>query len=241
MAGIEKACERFGLQMMDYQPRGEDGITYLSKGFLGAPYASDMLEKYNNHPEILAMLKMTTYEYAETKCGAKITMISELPIWLDQRLVDTSDAKESVGDIKAAKLAHTKRVLPEMRAAIAELKGRGASEQTPWLKNAIFGVRMIDKTLPDAEAETEKFANTRATKADLVDIEKLPIEEAIKLHQLYIKCLPEVAENQHLLDHHKNAFEAAVKKLEQISELRLLDLQTQIKIQAAMIFQGIEN
>ncbi len=239
MSRVQELCKSFNLPLMDYQPRGDDGITYLGKGFLGAPYVSAMQKKYEKHPEILALLKMPTYEYVETKCGGKITMISELPLWIAARMKDCSDVEMSLADVKRHNLSMTKDQLPKMKTAVDELDRLGANQENPWLKNTKFSLRMLEKTMASEEARLQEYAHLKATKVDLVELETRPFIDAIKLHRLYIKCLSEIGGNTELLKHHLTAFEAAVQELENIYELQLVDLRTQVQIQTGMIFQGL--
>jgi hypothetical protein len=237
---ISNLCQTYQLPLMDYKAKGDDTMTYLGPGFIGAPNVSQMLEHYKNHPEILSQIKMTTYEYAQSYCGAKSAFISELPIWICEGLDDYRDSSMTMNEFKKITLENSKNYLNQLNKVYDELSQFSPSEENPWYSSLKTALKRGQTELEDEQSKTGTYEGF-AQELEVKEIVAQPSELTSKALKYAIKSV-EDNESAKLFQAEKmKQFNVSIAEYEKIMNLNQLSIKTQVEVQLGLIFSGINN
>jgi hypothetical protein len=223
---------------MDYKLKGEDTMTYLGPGFIGAPNVTQMLDHYKNHPEILKQIKMTTYEYTQTYCGAKSAFISELPIWICEGLDDYRDSTMTVNDFKKRGLENTKAYLKELTELERDLAQFNPSESNPWYSSLKTAVQRGTAQTQDEESKIGSYEGF-AQMLEVKELEAQPSENTSRALKYAIKSVEGISSAQAFREEKQRRFDTAISEYQNKMNLKQLSIKTQVEIQLGLIFSGI--
>lgn len=237
---ITLLCKEYNLPMMDYKVQGEGTMTYLGPGFIGAPNVSMMLEKYKNQPEILSQIKMTTYEYAQSVCGAKTAFISELPIWLSSGFDNYEYSNISMNEFMEQSFKEQKKYVQQLKEVKNIINEFTDDETNIWLKTLSTSIKRGEAHLQDEEKRLgthEGFAQEML----ISELEVQEIEFEAKALRFAIKTLENVPNAKKVVSDFQNKFNEKISIYERKMKLNQLSIKTQVEIQLGLIFSGIEN
>lgn len=237
---LTSVCENFDVPVIDMDLYGQDGIERVAPGFITAPPMAKMAEKFKDKPEVLAQIKMPTYEYVEHFLDASFCLISELPYIVDKNLLDKGVSTTDLIDVKKRDLEKRKQRVSRIQKAVAELRNLGVSSENPWFQNAEFTAQFAMAGISGEESQLDNYKGIKARNYDVTDVEVMDLESELKFHQLYIQSLRGRPEHKALFDMHNKAFDDAYERLESHIEYQVVPLATQVRVQAAMILSGLE-
>lgn len=237
---IAKMCDAEGVPVTCLDLRGEDGMLLLEPGFIVAPRVSDLAKKYADREDILAQIKMTTYEYMETVKGAPVSIISELPSVIDARLDDLNLTDLPLFEVK--KQLHEAKVsgLEPWRTAIAKLESFGLDEKSIWLKQAKFRVKMRSSMNFDEGEEQQACKNQKAFVFERVDLLEEPLLDRLELAKYEYNALAELPGAEKHRIEALERFNACYEELFSQVTLEPVTLETQVRIQLKLIFAGLQ-
>ncbi len=238
MAALASACEAHELPIADLDTHGEQGVEYVRPGFLRLPSMAKLAEHYQDQPEILARMKMTTYEFMERECGCPFALISELPSMVDERMRATGETDVLVADLRRAEIELGKTHVARLPKALEELQRRGVAESNPWLRQLVVSARDGPAGLQALEKSLENLAGVRAREYDIAEHEHEEDRLQLGYHKTWIKCLEDLPGQADLLRDHMRGFDAAYESILTRMDLRTVPLETQIRIQVAMVLAG---
>jgi len=243
ISGLSRLCTDYQLPLWDYQPNGDATLTYIAPGFIGAPSVNSYAEEYKNAPQILAMIKMSTYEYVLRKCGGKFGLISELPMYLaGGDFVSLGETDVPLSDLKRRGLEADRSVHQQRIRDIEEINGFLPNEKNPWYKAALFMLKAAPEGMANEESNLSRYEGKRAQKCDVATFEQLtPIENELKRHRLFIKCLEGNPRASRLVQEHQKKFSSLFEKYESLFRLTPVPVQKQVEIQTGMILQGVQD
>jgi hypothetical protein len=241
ISALTQVCADSGLPVWDFDLFGERGMERIAPGFLTAPPMAKMAEKYKDNPEILKKIKMPTYEYVEQYCGAPFCLISELPLIVDPNLLDTSITDVDLADFKRQGIGESRTWATKLQKAVAELEALGVSGDIAWFRNAAWKAQSVMSALDGKEKLLDNFKGKKARRYHLDGTESGLLEMDLEIHQLYIKCLEGRADQKALYQRHCDEFDRLYEKLEKVIDSQVVPLETQVRLQVAMILSGIER
>jgi len=240
--GLSHLCHDHELPIWDYKPKGEATLTYIAPGFIGAPSVESYAEEYKNAPQILAMMKMSTYEYVLRRCGGKFGLISELPMYLASGdYVSLDEVDVPLIDLKRKSIEVDRSVHQQRIQDLEVIKRFQPEVNNPWYKAALFTMKVAPEGMANEESNLPRYEGKKAQKCD-VTVEKLtPIENELKRHRLFIKCLEGNPRAAHVVKEHQDAFDSLFKEYESMFDLTPVPVKKQVEIQTGMILQGVES
>lgn len=243
IAGLSHLCEAHQLPIWDYKPKGDATLTYIAPGFIGAPSVESYAEEYKNAPQILAMMKMSTYEYVLRKCGGKFGLISELPMFLaGGDFISLEDVNVPLIDLKRRGLEIDRAVHQQRIQDMDIIKSYNPDQKNPWYKSALFTLKVAPEGMANEESNLPRYEGEKAQKCDVTTFEKLtPIENQLKRHRLFIKCLEGNQKASQLVQEHQKAFDSLFEKYENSFQLVPVSVKKQVEIQTGMILQGAQG
>lgn len=237
---IVNLCQSYQLPLMDYKVQGDNTMTYLGPGFIGAPTVRSMLDHYKNQPEIMKQIKMTTYEYAQAYCGAKSAFISELPIWIANGMDDYSDSKMTMNEFKKISLEHSKKYLSDLVEIEKEIAPLNPSIENPWYSSLKMAIQRGTMALQDEEANLGSYPGF-AQVLEVKEHDNVANEQQCKTLKYAIKSLEGVSGAEKIVEKYRRMFDLAFEKYEKQANLTQLSIKTQVEIQLGLIFSGISN
>lgn len=243
ISGLSNLCLKHQLPIWDYRPKGDLTLTYIAPGFIGAPSVNSYAEEYKNAPQILAMLKMSTYEYVLRKCGGKFGLISELPMFLaHDDFVSIEEVDFPLDELKRKTIELDRKDYKNKVNDLEIIKKFQPNENNPWYKSALFTSKMAPERLNNEEKNISRYQDLKAHKCDVTTFEHItPIENELKRHRLFIKCLDSIASAKELISEHQQKFDQLFDQYEKIFKLTPVSLSKQVEIQTEMILQGVQN
>jgi len=241
IAGLTRLCESHQLPIWDYRPQGDATLTYIAPGFIGAPSVESYAVQYKNAPQILAMLKMSTYEYVLRRCGGKFALIAELPMFLaGGDFVSLEEVEVSLMELKRRELEANRTVHQQRIQDLEMIRSFTPDPSNPWYQSALFSTKMAPEKISNEEGNLSKYAGLKAQRCDVALFEQLtPIDHALKRHRMFIKCLQENPRASGLVNEHQQAFDSLFQEYERQFPLIPVPLKKQVEIQTGMILQGV--
>jgi hypothetical protein len=237
---LTQLCERFGVPVMDLDLHGEKGIETIAPGFIVAPPMVKLAERFKDHPEIISQIKMPTYEYVQHHCGARFSLISELPSILDQILRANEETDVMLVDLKRVQLEGKRRHLATLSDVVEELAALGITEDNPWFARGRFAARFGPAGIQGEEKELPRYEGIRARQYEVNDVEVEELETELGLHRMVIQCLEGREDQAGLYEEHLGRFDAKYARLEALMDYRIIPLERQVRIQTAMILAGAD-
>jgi hypothetical protein len=235
---ISKLCEIYHLPLMDYKLKGDDSMTYLGPGFIGAPNVSQMFDHYKNQPEILSQIRMTTYEYAQTYCGAKSAFISELPIWICEGMDDYNDSSMTVNEFKKLSLENSKKYLQQLNDLNEELNQFNPSLENPWYSSLKMALKRGQAQLQDEESKLGTYDGF-AQELEVKELETQPSENESKTLKYTIKSVDGIDSAKSFQEQKIKKFNESILVYEKKMNLKQLSIKTQVEIQLGLILSGV--
>lgn len=235
---ITKLCKEYELPMMDYKVQGEDTMTYLGPGFIGAPNVSMMLEKYKSQPEILKQIKMTTYEYAQNMCGAKTAFISELPIWLSEGMDNYNDSNVTMNDFMKQSYLDQKKYFNRLQE-IKELVTPYVAEKNKVMDSLNTSLMRGEGHLKDEEQRLGSYEGY-AQEMLISESKFSALEFELKALKYGIKIIENNLDAIEIRNKLLGEYEEKVSAFENGMGLKQLSIRTQVEIQLGLIFSGLE-
>jgi hypothetical protein len=199
-----------------------------------------LAERFRDHPEIISQIKMPTYEYVQHHCGARFSMISELPSILDQILRASEETDVMLVDLKRAQLESKRRHLASLTDVVEDLASLGITEEDPWFARGRFAVRFGPAGIEGEEKELPRYEGIRARQYEVNDVEVEELETELGLHRMVIKCLEGREDQARLYDEHVGHFDDKYARLEALMDYQIIPLERQVRIQTAMILAGAD-
>jgi hypothetical protein len=241
IAGLSRLCADLDLPVWDYKPEGDATLTYIAPGFIGAPSVSSYAEEYKNSPSLLAMLRMSTYEYVLRHCGGHFGLISELPMQIASGdVVSLAKSEIPAVEVKRRMLENLRIVHEQQSLDLKMIEQFDPDPQNPWLRSASFASGMMPERIANDEANLEKLTGLKADVCDVASVEKLmPLERELNRHRLFIKALERNAKAAHLVQEHQLAFDSLFPKYTHTYGLSPVPILKQVMIQTGMILQGL--
>lgn len=237
---IVDLCQSYQLPLMDYKVQGDSTMTYLGPGFIGSPTVKSMLEHYKNQPEIMKQIKMTTYEYAQTYCGAKSAFISELPIWIANGMDDYMDSTMTMNEFKKISLENSKQYLNGLIEMEKEISPLYPSMDNPWYSSLKMAIQRGSMALQDEESRLGTYEGC-AQMLEVKELENAVNENNCKVLKYAIKSIESLPEAKQEVEKYRKAFDLEFTKYEKQANLTQLSIKTQVEIQLGLIFSGISN
>lgn len=243
ISGLTNICKSHDLPIWDYRPKGDPTLTYIAPGFIGAPSVESYSEEYKNAPQILAMLKMSTYEYVLRKCGGKFGLISELPMFLvSEDFSSIEETNISISELKRRALELDREDYQYKTNDLKLIQSYQPNDENPWYKSALFTEKTAPERFDNEEKNLSRYEGLKAHKCDIMALEQLmPIENELKRHRLFIKCLDGISSASSLVQKHQNDFDQLFSKYERTFNLKAVSTIKQVEIQTEMILQGLVN
>lgn len=235
---IAKLCKSYELPLMDYKMRGEDTVSYLGPGFLGAPEVAQLLNHYKNQPEVSRHLKMSTYEYAKTHCGAESAFISELPLWINEGYDDYSDSAMTLKEYKTRQFENKKIYFQKLNEIDRDLARFSIPAENIWFSSLKTALHRLKNYLPNEEAKLNSYEGF-AQMLDVKELETQGPENTSRALKYAIKSTENILSAQSFRSEMEQQFNAALSEHQNKMNLRQLPLKTQIEIQLGLIFSGI--
>lgn len=237
---ISSLCETYHLPLMDYKVGGDDTMVYLGPGFIGAPNVQQMMNHYKNSPEILQQIKMTTYEYAQTYCGAKSAFISELPIWICEGMDDYRDSSMTMNEFKKISFENSKSYFNQLTEIDKELEAFSPSINNPWYSSLKMALTRGVAHLQDEESKIGNFDGF-AQELEVKELKAQPSENLIKALKYAIKSSEGIEAARSFQANKRKQFDESINEYEKIMNLKQLSIRTQVEIQLGLIFSGISK
>lgn len=241
---ITQICKKYDLPLMDYKAQGDDTMTYLGPGFIGAPTVGSMLEHYKNQPEILKQIKMTTYEYAQTFGGAKSAFISELPIWImTGGFDDYSDSKMTMNELKEKHFNISNEYYNKLVLLDKEIANFQPDNSNPWYSSLQMALKLGRLILEDEKQKIGTY-NGYAQILEVKELEVAEFENNTKMAKYALMSItdkPETNEIRKHRDHYNKIFSENIKIQEKILGLTNVSVKTQVEIQLGLILSGIKK
>lgn len=237
---ISNLCENYHLPLMDYKLKGDDTMTYLGPGFIGAPNVAQMMNHYKNHPEILSQIKMTTYEYAQSYYGAKSAFISELPIWICEGMDDYRDSSMTVNEFKKDSLENSKIFLKQLNELNDELTAFNPSEENPWYSSLKMELKRSQAVLQDEESKLGTYEGY-AQELEVKELQVQSSENTSKVLKYAIKSVEGLDAAKSFREQKMVQFDKSILEYESKMNLKQLSIKTQVEVQLGLILCGIEN
>lgn len=234
---ITELCKEYKLPMMDYKVQGEDTMTYLGPGFIGAPNVSMMLEKYKNQPEILKQIKMTTYEYAQSVCGAKTAFISELPIWLSTGMDNYNDSNVTMNDFMKQSFLIQKVYFNRLKE-IKELVNPYTASDNKVMDSLNTALMRGEGHLKDEEQRLGSYEGY-AQEMLISEAKFSSLEFELKALKYGIKILENNPDACELTNKFQKEYDEKAVAYEKGMGLKQLSIKTQVEIQLGLIFSGL--
>jgi Zinc carboxypeptidase len=234
MATLTEICAAFDMPVMDIDPLGEDGIEYVCPGFLRPPSMASIAQLYEDMPDVLAQLKMSTYEFFERECGCPFSMISELPSVVDARLRAGGLTSTSRKKLMLEELENNMGRLAMLKKDLEEIRNLGVSPSNPWYQIKCTSAEYGTAGLRAEEKELQKLDDTPAREYEVAEHEVEPIFAELARHKLWIKCLEDSTKHAAIQREHLRQFNEAYDRLASCLKLREIPLERQIRIQGAM-------
>ncbi len=235
---IVDLCHSYDLPLMDFKSRSDESMTYLGPGFIGAPNVSSMLSKYKNQPEILKQIKMTTYEYAQTYCGAKSSFISELPIWIMQGMDDYSDSSMTMNEFKQISLTNNKEYLKLLKEIEGEIIKFNPNPDNQWFKAFQMALKRGTSMIQDEETQLGSYEGF-AQVLEVKELDFQSIENQCKVLKYAIKSLEGVSVAKDSIAKYQEKFDKHFQIFETKLRLKQLSIKTQVEVQIGLIFSGL--
>lgn len=233
-------CQSYQLPLMDYKAQGDDTMTYLGPGFIGSPTVKETLEHYKNQPEIMKQIKMTTYEYTQTYCGAKLTIISELPIWIANGMDDYSDSTMTMNEFKEVSLKNSQHYLNGLIEIEKEISPLNPSMDNPWYSSLKMAIQRCTMALKDEESRLGTYEGY-AQVLEVKELENEANEYKCRTLKFAIKAIENLPGAEKVVENFRKYFDLEFAKYEKHANLTQLSVKTQVEIQLGLIFSGISN
>lgn len=237
-AAITELCGAYQLPLMDYKIKGDETMAYLGPGFIGAPNVAQVLERYKDQPEILAKVKMTTYEYAQVVCGAKSAFISELPIWVSEANANYADSSMSMNELKARELEFHREYHAGLVRLEGELSSVRPSEENPWYRAFLESLKRIATHIAGEEAKAGSYEGY-AQELEVYELGNQATENAARLLKFAIKSVEGIPAAEAFRQENLAEFFRVIAEYERNMQLRQLSIKTQVEIQLGLIFSAI--
>jgi hypothetical protein len=235
-------CRNHGIEMMDIELYGQMGIERLAPGFITAPRVEDFQKFYKDHPDILKKIKMNTYQYALERCGAKLSLISELPFLVDPELNNTEETKMSRYDLEMEDIRRGEKLLEQRRKLWDKLKGYPQTEDSQfWSHYYEFMLEMAPQGIEAQRADADRYKGKYAKMCELTELNTQPFTAHYSLGLMGMRRLAGLKTKDAVSQYKKyeTMFEQGWAEYEKRISYWLLPLAEQVKLQSAMILAGL--
>lgn len=239
-AGLSALCDSEGIPVTCFDPRGEDGIGFLLPGFLRAPRVSDFALRFAERPEVLAQIKMSTYEYAESRLGANCSLIAELPSVIDRRLEDSTAGTRTLLMHKKAMHENLIASAFHWQETVSILERWNLQDDNFWLKQARFKLasRLAKKPF-DEGAEAPACAGLLSRVYEDVDAAEGLLLEELEAAKYVHQALAENGSAQADREAALRRFDTCYDRLFGGVVLENVPIATQVRVQLGMVLTGL--
>ena len=238
---ITRACREHNLSLLDFDLYGQKGINRLARGFLTPPFVKDMFNIYKGQKEVTDRIKMTTYQYAAEFCGAKISLITEVPLFISEELTNSDKTCISRYDLELEILRQSELMLESFTKAWNELNKFPISKETqnwvPYYENLFdLAASKIDAGYRDAD----RFKGFYAKMNEIFELLIGKIEERLKIGVMGMRRLASLNDPKSLREqqHYRCLFEEAFEKYAKQLDYKPVRLADIINLQITAVIAG---
>jgi hypothetical protein len=238
---LSRTCRQHDLEPMDENLYGRQGITRLAPGFVTPPLIQDMREAYRDQEHILQKIKMTTYQYASESCGAKLSLITEIPLFVSPDLNDSERTHISRYDLELELIRRSEDMLDQMRSTWKRVCRFPESEENRfWIDHYETLLRIASHKIEAQRKDVERYKGFQATRRELFDLFLDRLETEYKTSLMALRRLQGLRSTEALamLDHYQQAFDKAWDDFEKRCSARPVPLASIIRLQIAAILAG---
>jgi hypothetical protein len=238
---MTKACHDHGLELMDLDLHGEKGIYRLAPGFLTPPLIQDMLDNYRGRKNVTDRIRMATYQYAAESCGAKISLITEVPLFAAWDLNDTRQTLISRYDLELEKLRRSKTMLESFISAWNKLDNFSESDDSrTWSRYYETLISFAKAKIDAGYRDAERFKGIYARMNELFDLFVDDAETQFKIGLMGIRRLAglDSLEAQRAMEHHQNLFQEGFERFTKRVEYEPVPLSHIVKLQITAVLAG---
>lgn len=242
MEFITENCEKEGLPMYNIDVHGVCGYEYIAPGFVKTGSLEDNAKFYKDSPEMLKKLKLSTYQYAMEKRGAKLAFIAELPFIVDPELNDQEETKISLYDLTLEKLRRGEKNF-EIRMEIwKDLQRFPITEENKlWIEFYEFMDGRTGAGLKAQKKDMDRYKDKFAKMHELSGLSRDNYSAQFSRALMALRRLSGVnrEEAKELYKKYEEIYEEGWREYERRITCRVISLREQVKLQTAMIMAGL--
>ena len=246
---LRLVTEHQGLSLYTDNDNGMGGFKFIEPGFYGIPRFEAMREQMlaGGDPERVKKFKLNSFQLVETECNCQMSLVSELPYFQVMGLQDLTPLSDFIP--VAADREVLKRKLVELEEQSAKqrmslLTGLAAAglssarldfhlEKANWLLGNITGDRQ----------DCQKVRGCPALTKDLTEVRIRPLLLEAEVAGLMLRIVNEFDLSQSklslLTDLYEKMFDNACDRIDDITTIKTIPLESQVKIQAGIILAGL--
>lgn len=235
-------CREHKLEMCNVDIYGKYGIKVIAPGFLTSSSLKEVQELFKENPERLKKIKMTTIQYARERCGAKLSLVAELPFIIEPELNNKEETKISYYDCVMESIRRSEKFFIKKKDLWDELKDFPYTEESKiWKEFYEFMFYRhpgdIDSALKDTDRYKGKFAKMHSLHS--MTLGRFAEEYTIALMGMRRLSGLETEHARELYKKYKKLFEDGWNNYEKHFSYRILSLYEQVELQAGMIMAGL--